>query len=83
LQDYPGFSKPLEALRLHIRPVRAADIGSFLPSEAKPEQIFDGCGGELRSTATRVEIFCAINKRSSCGMDALGGEGERTGMTDM
>ena len=81
LELLPDLAEPGQTLRLDVGCVRATDIGSFRPLQAEPAEVFDRGGGELWSTASRVEVFGAVNQRPAGG--AGGGECEGAGVSDV
>ncbi len=81
LEQLPDLAEPRQTLRLDVGGVRAADIGSFRPLQAEPPKVFNRGVGELWTTASRIEVFGAIDERTPGG--ALGGESEGAGVTEV
>jgi hypothetical protein len=54
-------------LALHIRAKRAAYIGTFVPLQPKPAQIFDHGIDELATAARAIDVFDAQNELPAAG----------------
>src|SRR5690606_6790286 len=58
-------------LALHVRSVRSADVGAFLPFEPEPAQVLEHLLGIPGLAAIRIEILVAKNERATGGAGAL------------
>ena len=81
LELRPDVAEPRQALLLHVRRVRATDVGAFGPLQSEPAEVFDGGIRELRTTPSRVEVFGAVEQ--GAGRGAGRGEGESAGVADV
>ena len=74
LEQLPDLAEPRQTLGLDVGGVQAADVGSFRPFQSQPAKVFDGGFGELRTAASGIEVFGAVDERA--GRGAGGGESE-------
>ena len=72
----PGFEVVRAALTLHVWSERAAEIGSFVPLDAEPAEIFIHRSLELGAGAIRVEILVPNDQRATGIASALIGNPE-------
>jgi len=61
----PGFEVARAALTLHVWSEGAAEVGSFIPIDSEPAEIFIHRSLELGTRAIRVEILVAKDERAS------------------
>jgi hypothetical protein len=79
----PGFEVVRASLALHVWSERTADVGSFVPFDSEPAEIFMHRSLELGTRAIRVEIFVAKDQRSAATAGALIGSPKSAGVTEM
>lgn len=82
-QSTPGVNVGLAALALKIRLAGAADVGSLMPADAEPEQIFNGGAGVLAAAAVGVKILHAEHQSAVGISRALKGLPEGASMADV
>ena len=78
-----GLSIARKAFALAIAAVRAAEVGSFVPGESEPPEVFEQGFDEFRFTAGLVEIFVSENESSALRTSALLSGPESTGVTEV
>lgn len=61
----------------------AADVGSFLPLDAEPTEIFDLGELEFRSDTGRIEVVVAKDEGALGRAGALGGDPEGAGVAEV
>lgn len=71
------------SLALVVRRKWAAEIGSFLPIEAEPTQVFEHGGDEFRLATRDVEVFVAQHQNSIAFPGALLGRPESPRMPEV
>src|SRR5271167_2955858 len=64
-QFAPALQVKLAAPALLVRRKRSADIGAFVPANAKPAQVLDHGLGEFWLRALRVEVLIAKDQRAT------------------
>ena len=73
----------LPALALDIRTVRPAAVGSFVPSQAEPAQVFDDRLPELGLAAVAIKVFHPQQQPAAGIPGALPRQPKRAGVPQM